>query len=270
MIKNKEKRLFKTFKGHFFELMSVFERTTAHKLPGSKGALREEAVSKFISNWIPRRYTVPTNVFATTKSGKEFPAEIDLVIHDSNSGGLWRLDSDGVNSIATREEIKLIMEIKSTLDKETFEKTCNSIKEKIDKFDEVKIPPLVLMAYKTESEVREIILNPDVRLPFNVFILLDKGAFFERSPEFKEIRLGIEKGLSPERIREDPSSIDKILLDYCVKYIGYPNYEQYIGSSPESSALLSLAVIATQVTSGDDVTQSLLAACKDLMTNSND
>jgi hypothetical protein len=71
-------RLHRTLTGHYYELLAVFARTVAHKLPGEKGKLREDAVARFIATWVPKRFDVLTNVFAVTRTGVEAPAELDL------------------------------------------------------------------------------------------------------------------------------------------------------------------------------------------------
>lgn len=59
-------RLYRTLSGHHHELLAVLVRTGAHKLPGEKGRLREDAVARFIAAWVPKRFDVLPTVFAVT------------------------------------------------------------------------------------------------------------------------------------------------------------------------------------------------------------
>lgn len=259
------KRLLKTFTGHYHELQAAFWRTAAHKLPGAKGALREEAISRFISNWISKRYNVPTNVFATTKSGKEFSEELDLVIHDSNNGSLWKLDADGKNSLVTWEDIKLIVQIKSRLGKKEFNDACTSMQHIKDFSESVNTSPpplLALFAYQMSSKgvlpIEEIICGgKNTEFPCDALIILDKGAYF--ADHLREISVGINKGLGPKQVQNDGPSQEKFIQEDCVEYAHSKGYRSADNSTP-ASILLSLAVLATYVTSGDDATQALLAA----------
>lgn len=260
-----KKRLFQSLSGHYYQLKSVFEKTKAHKLPGSKGKLREDAVARFISLWHSSRFKSITNVFATTNMGKEFPLELDIVTHDGNSGAVWPLDSDSENSVATWEEIKMIVEVKSTLDENSFEKACTSM-DKLTQFskEESTVVPLrVLFAYKVDDDFYPFLMEKftysySESLSYDAFIILDCGAFF--SDGIRELRAGIGKGLSPELVKNDGPSQDRFTMEDCIESRIPEGYKSVADSSNEI-ILLSLAVLATYATSGNDTVQSLLAAC---------
>ena len=260
-----KKRLFESLSGHYYELRSVFERTKCHKFPGTKGKLREDAVARFISQWHSGRFKSITNVFATTNSGKEFPLELDIVVHDENSGAVWPLDSDGCNSVVTWEEVRMIVEVKSTLNEETLAKASSSM-HKLTKFAEKEsgdIPLRVLFAYKADDDfypflMEKFISSSSGGLSFDAIIVLDCGTCF--SDEIRELRIGIGKGLSPELVRNDGPSQDKLTMEDCIKF-RIPEGYKLVSNSSNEMILLSLAVLTTYATSGNETVQSLLAAC---------
>ena len=269
-------RLFKTLAGHHHELLAVLARTSAHKLPGAKGAARERAVAKFLRTWLQARYSVPTNVFATTRDGKECPGELDLVIHDGNTGAVWPLDDQGGNSVVTWEEVRLIVQIKSTLDEKTFAKACQAMSRLNAFWEELPAdaqprnkPPAVLFAYQVDDEFLESLLEKFVysrsdAFPFEAFVLLEQGAYL--SDSLRDLRLGIENGLSPDRVGGDRRAVNRMVQEDCIESRIPNGYRVVRDPDPEQDrmsemALLTLATLATLTTSGHDVTQALLAAC---------
>lgn len=266
MTKSRKKRLLTSMTGHYQQLLSVFSMTGSHKLPGAKGMLREKAVAGFIKIWIPGHFSVPTNVFATTRKGEELPTELDLVIHDGSSGSVWPLDSDHANSVATWEEIRLVAQIKSTLGKKQFKDACNAM-AKLDVFSEktnTQMPMRILFAYRVKVDFIEELLEKFVyssmnAFPFDAFILLDDGAYI--SDAFRELRIGIRKGLSERQVMNDGPSQDTMILEDVIESRIPNGYRQASDGTPEST-LLALAVLATTASAGDEATQALLAACK--------
>jgi hypothetical protein len=264
MPKDSPKRLQKSLTGHYHELKAVFHRTAAHKLPSAMGALREHAVSRFVSTWIPKLYSVPTNVFATNRNGVEFAQELDLVIHDGSTGSLWPLDADGRNSIATWEEIRLVMQIKSTLAEKNFKEACETMAA-IPEFanaSDTPCPIKVLFAYSVQEEFLPFLLekftySSSGTFPFDAFILLDHGAYF--ADPLRNLRIGIERGLSPKMVENDGPSQDRLIWEF-VEDTRIPKGYQGVGDCSPESALLSLAALSTYATAGDAATRALLAA----------
>src|ERR1700761_682826 len=212
------KRLLKSMTGHYQQLLSVYSMTSSHKLPGAKGMLREQAVANFIKIWIPRRFTVPNNVFAITRSGDEFPSELDLVIHDGDSGSVWPLDLQGSNSVATWEETRLIVQVKSTLGEKQFQEACKSMKgiEAFATKSGTQTPLRVLFAYRVSEDFQDLLLEKFVysshdAFPFDAFILLDQGAYL--SDSLRELRIGIRKGLSERQVMNDGPSQDTMIME---------------------------------------------------------
>ncbi len=261
----KSKRLLQTLTGHYHELLAVYARTAAHKLPSAKGSIREDAVADFIRAWVQKRFSVPTNVFVTNRFGQEYPSELDLVIHDGSSGGLWNLDAKGGNCVATWEEVRLIAQIKSTLDAVTFSKACESMLPLADyaKKSKTEKPFTVLFAYQVSDDfihslIEKFTYSAWDALPFDAFILLNSGAYFSTS--LRELRIGIEKGLSPSQVNNDGPSQDVLILEDFVNY-EIPNGFRAVSDCSPESGLLALAALVTLATAGDDVTGALLAAC---------
>lgn len=224
-----------------------------------------DAVADFIRTWVQKRFSVPTNVFATTRLGNEYPSELDLVIHNGDSGALWELDALGGNCVATWEEVRLIAQIKSTLDEAEFDKACKAMSH-VDEFTktvQTRRPFTILFAYKVDDSFLDDLMekftySTSGAFPFDAFILLDQGAYF--SDSLRELRVGIEKGLSPSQVKNDGPSQDRLILEDCVES-RIPNGFRGVSDRSPESALLSLAALATLATSGDDVTRALLAAC---------
>lgn len=261
----KPKRLLRTLTGHFYELLAVYARTSAHKLPGAKGALREKAIANFVSCWVQKRFSVPTNVFATNRLGEEYPSELDLVIHDGDTGAVWELDSQVGNSVATWEEIRLIAQIKSSLSKNEFDSACKAMSQ-VDEFakkSQTKRPFTLLFAYKVSDGylpdlMEKLTYSRSDIAPFDAIILLEEGAYF--SDSLRELRVGIEHGICPSQVRNDGPSQDRLILEKCIE-TRIPNGFRGVADCSPESALLSLAALATLVTAGDAVTKALLAAC---------
>lgn len=265
MTKSRKKRLLQSMTGHYQHLLSVFSMTGSHKLPGAKGMLRERALAEFIKIWIPRHFSVPTNVFATTRRGEELPTELDLAIHDGSTGSVWPLDSYHANSVATWEDVKLVAQVKSTLGEKQFKDACSAM-SKLDTFSEKTGTPLplrILFAYKVKDDFVDFLLEKFIyssmdAFPFDAFILLDHGAYI--SDSLRELRIGIRKGLSERQVMNDGPSQDTIILEDVVETRIPNGYRQASDGSPEST-LLAFAVLATTATAGDEATQALLAAC---------
>lgn len=258
-------RLSGVFKGYYHELMAVFERTATHKLPGAKGAMRENAVAEFIRNWVSSQYSVHTNAFLVSKEGRELANEIDLIVHDGSIGFVWDLDSQAGNCVATWEETRVIVEVKSVLSKESFESACESAREVSNKFvkHEIDLPKRVLFAYKVDEkfrdEVKELFVYSNCNeFPFDAFIFLDEGAYF--SDNLREARVCIEKGLSKGQVRNDASSQDKFVMEDCIQ-TRMPNGYKCVGNLSPESTLLAFAALISMNTAGDRITQKFLVAC---------
>jgi len=259
------KRLLATFKGHFHELMAVFHRTSAHKLPGKKGALREKAVAKFLQSWIPKRFSILTNVFLVTRFGDEIPYEVDAVIHDSHTGISWPLDADAENYVATWEEVRLIVEVKSVLNEKIFKQACESMSKVIEFANKhnLKLPIIALFSYQGDDNFIDPLLEYFIYshsndYPFDAFILLNKGVYF--SDKLRELRVGIERGLSPSLVKKDGPSQDKLIIEDCVVSRIPEGYKAVYDCSPEGN-LFVFAVLAIYSAAGDDITQAFLSAC---------
>lgn len=266
MLAKKRKRLLATLTGHHHQLLAAFKKSSAHKLPSAKGALREKAVADFVQTWTQKRFCIKTNVFAITRSGNEFPSELDLVVHDSNSGAIWNLDDEGANCVATWEEIKLIAQIKSRLGEKEFNDACKTV-SKIDCFAEsvkTERPLRLLFSYQTTdslwSYLEERFNYTDSRkIPFDAFVLLDKGAYF--SYPLRELRVGIEHGLSPAKALNDKRAQSAMIQEDCLETAQTGGYAMVGDGSPENT-LLAFAALIVFATSGDELTGAFLSACQ--------
>lgn len=259
------KRIYLTFLGHFHELMAVFVRSAAHKLPGAKGRLRERAVVDFLSTWLPKRYTVPTNVFASSTSGRPLDIELDFVIHDSLEGAVWPIDGDAENTVATWEQVKLVGEIKSRLGEAAFSAACASMK-KVTDFSEANghRPLRVVFAFEVEEDFEDQLLEKFTyqhgdAFPFDAVILLSGGAFV--SDRLTELRIGFNRGLAPNLVQHDGPSQDILTIEFGTE-TRIPHGLRHMGDGTASDTLLAFAAIATFAAAGNNATQALLSACK--------
>lgn len=262
-----DKRLYRAIQGHYHQLMADFKRSASHKLPSAKGRLREAAVATFLSAWIPKRYTPLTNAFATTLDGNELPIELDLVVHDGYEGVAWPLDSQGVNNVVTWEQVRMVVEVKSTLDREQFKKgisVAKKIREFCEEIPSSSRPLVVLFAFQVDAEFvadlhYDLTHSYQSAYLFDAVILLDEGAYF--SDSFRELRLGIERGLAPNLVVNDGPSRDQMILEDCEVRPDSMGYKAVGDCGPEIT-LLAFAAIATAASSGDEAVQALLSACK--------
>lgn len=120
-----------------------------------------------------------------------------------------------------------------------------------------------LFSHKADDDfldflIEKFVYNSRNVFPFDAFILLDHGAYF--SDNLRDLRVGIERGLSPNQVQNDSSSQDRLILEDCIE-TRIPNGYRVVSAATSESALLSLAALSTLVTSGDEVTQALLSAC---------
>lgn len=256
-------RLGRTLKGHRHELLAAFERSAAHKLPGSKGRLRENALGKFLQTWIPKRYTPLTNVFVTHPLKGEFPLEIDLVLHDAHEGSYWPLDGESENGVVALEHVKAAFEVKSTLGKAEFEAALKTTKHFHEYAENAGIacPRTVLFAYHITEEFHPEFLQWCLEAstsPFDAIVILNSGAYFWQTLEF--LRIGFGAGLTPDLVANDGPSQDRAILE-CMSNPKYPDNMKMVGEGPED-ALMALAVLASAECAGNRNTLALYSCLK--------
>lgn len=259
-------RLGKTLEGHKHQLMAVFSRSAAHKLPGSKGVHREGAVAQFLATWVPHRFTPTTNVFVTSPHLGEFHSELDLVLHDSYEGGRWPLDADELNVVLTWDEVRAVVEIKSVLNEVEWKKARQTMLDLSEwahqnGADDATLPHKILFAFKTDpsfySEILELFAYASTDdVPYDAIVLLDHGAWF--GPRLELLEVGLRRGLVPSQVENDGSSLDRLILRFCME-TRIPEHFRCAADTPEG-ALLALAVVASYCCIGEDVTRALLSA----------
>lgn len=202
-------RLGRTLHGHHMELLAAFERSAAHKLPGSKGRLRENAVAKFLMGWMPKRYSALTNVFASDPEAGAFENEIDLVLHDSHEGPEWALDGEDENWVVSWEHVKVVFEVKSTLDASTWraaEQSMNAI-EGYARLRRGALPLRVLLAFRLDRDFEDdpggfrSSIELAITHPFDLIVVLGHGAYY--APNVEEIALAFLNGITAEQASSD-------------------------------------------------------------------
>lgn len=252
----------------YAQLMSArYKFSATHKLPGSKGRLREDAVVEFLMAFLPVNHTVATNVFVTTDQGDEYPREIDVVVHDSNLGGLWQLDTFGANSICNLEGVKVVMEVKSNLDEKELEDAKKKAVE-LRKFAEdrrIAPPAFILFCFGIAPEnqssrwmgldtIKEQALH--AALPFDLTICPEEFCYV--SDRHDEFALGFDRGLSASDAEEDGSVQDKIIS---LRYADSRYSRKFIDlGSTAGERLLGLAAFVSDRSGNGKHTSALLSS----------
>lgn len=263
-------RLIKSLDAYAQLLRARYAFSAAHKLPGSKGKLREDAVAEFLSAFVPANQTVATNVFATTINGYEYPREIDLVVHDAARGGLWHLDTFGENVVCNLEGITAVMEVKSILgpkELEDAELKAGKLKAFCDEHD-IKTPPFVLFCYDVAPEKESP--NPpywmgkdtidekalEARLPFAMTVC--PGQFCYVSDEHDEFAFGFEQGLSSYDAQNDGTAQDRIVS---LRYADSRYARQFINVGTSAGQhLLAIAAFVSDASGQNSYTGALLSS----------
>ena len=256
------KRLFKTFQGHYHQLLADFHRSGAHKLPGGKGMLREDSIARFLSTWIPKRYEVISNVFIS-QFGTQFDRELDMVILDTFEGMAWPLDAAGVNSVVTWDHVKLVGEVKSKLTKSALNDAIQSMSG-LPNQDDWELPFRVLFAFEVDNEVfntleESFATESSSKYPFDAFVFLDRGAYV--SEKYEHFRKSFAKGLSPALGEEDIDIFYQHFSDD-IRASHIPRGFGCMKSGKPSEALFAFAVLAAFASAGNTTTQALLTACR--------
>ncbi|MDP9809889.1 hypothetical protein J2W42_002748 [Rhizobium tibeticum] len=260
---DRAERLFRTFQGHYFQLLADFHRSAAHKLPGGKGMLREDSVARFLSTWIPKRFEVLSNVFPS-QFGSNFDRELDLVVLDTFEGMAWPLDSGGVNSVVTWDHVKLVVEVKSKLNQATWDTAVATIKELPCQKPGNGYPMRLLFAFEVEDTLFEtaresFVMGDRKTYPFDAFVFLDKGVYI--SDAYELFRKGFAKGLGPELAARDGDIIDAELSEE-LHADQIPNGFRHMHSPTRPETLFAFAAIAAHASAGNPATQALLSACR--------
>ncbi len=261
------KRLITTFDAYARLMSARFAFSESHKLPGSKGKLREDAVAEFIKAFTPADHTVATNVFATMAEGDEYPRELDLVIHNSTLGGLWRLDTFGENSICNLEGISAVMEIKSVLNEEELLNAEEKSRE-LRKFCEERsltAPPFILFFYGVapgkrkgnwmgEDTIHEKALCSS--FPFDMVMCPDFLCYVPH--EYDLFAFGFERGLSSSDASGDGSVWDRIISQRDAA----SRYSQKFTSlgSTAGERLLAFAAFVSHLSGNEKYTAALLSS----------
>ncbi|SFW24429.1 DUF6602 domain-containing protein [Luteibacter sp. UNCMF366Tsu5.1] len=264
--KSRRKRLHQALTGHYYDLLSTYYSSAAHKLPSGKGILREDAVARFVSTWVSKRFNVLTNVFAVAADGEEAPSEIDLVVHDAERGSSWPLDAHHTNSIVTCEHISMTVEVKSHLTEKDLNDACASMNSFLEFLGchHIDRPLRVLFAYEVAPDLlmamqEKFAEQSSSFYPFDAFVFLKEGAYFADSQDMRALRLGIPKGLGPDEVENDGPSVDRMTMEDCVQS-KYLNGFRWVPDGTPENNLLCLAALATFATAGASSTSALLAA----------
>ncbi|MDX8327168.1 DUF6602 domain-containing protein (plasmid) [Agrobacterium rosae] len=259
-------RLSRTLLGHYHEMMAAYHRSAAHKLPGGKGVIREDAVANFIGTWLSKRNRPHTNVFASAIGGEQLGPELDLVVLDEFDGVAWPIDAGAVNAVVTWEQIRVVVEVKSTLTEHTLNKACEAMNE-VAAFAERNgdpVPTRLLFAYQIDPDLKDDLLyqfeeQGSDSYPFDAFVILQCGVFC--SSELNDLRWGFASGLAPEKVANDGPYQDKAALEFG-EQTRFARGFRSMGDGSHEETLMALACIVTNAVTDGKSTQALLSALK--------
>ncbi|GEM_PF-5743923 len=264
LVRSRPKRLLQTLDGHAALLKAQYLFSASHKLPGSKGKLREDGVVAFLKEFVSRRFDLASNVFAVTFKGNEYRRELDIVVHDSDVGGFWKLDTFGENSVCTFEGLRLVIEVKSTLNALTLADAQKKSAE-LSKFaarKKLSPPRYVLFAFTVaeaagdwngSDSVKEQALTGFGEM--DAVICPDHFAYI--SPYHENFAFGFERGISATQAENDGSVQDEVTSRSIFQ--ADPSRWTTVGSSP-GSRLLALAAFASYAAGDEARVRGLLAA----------
>ena len=255
-----EKRLLRALEGYFSLMKADYEFSASHKLPGSIGRMRENSVVEFLRKFVSRDVQVASSVFAVTSKGAEYERELDVVLFDGSCGGFWELDRFGENSVCTFEGIKLVIEVKSTIERKELEDALKKA-EVLKQFasdHNINPPPFVLFGYNLSAVGLDLIEDKTLgnTLGLDAVICPETLCYFHHSHD--DFSFGFERGLSANNAKGDGSAIDSMMCSrpessrYALQY-------KSIGDGP-GSRLLALAAFASHAAGDDSRVEGLLAA----------
>ena len=259
------KRLFKALDGYAALMKADYLFSASHKLPGSKGKIREDAVVSFLEAFAPKNFNLASSVFAVSLKGEEYSRELDIVLHDPSIGGFWALDKLGLNSVCTFEGIRLILEVKSTIDQETLDDTEKkaaelrgfAIQEGLDP------PGFVLFGFTVGEEkgdwlgVDTLVQRAEENcIDLDALICPDHFSYF--SSDHDNFAMGFEEGISAGLAESDGPVQERQIIK---RFSGSRYSEGFIevGGSP-GHRLLSLAAFMSHCAGDDTPLIALLAA----------
>lgn len=249
------------------ELRAAFHRSGSHKLPGKMGELREDALAKFLTEWLPLRYRTKTNVLTVHKGNHELDRELDLVILDELDGFRLPLDADGGVTLAAWNDLKLHIEVKSIMGEEEFLK-ANSAAEACKKFGHdtnTNAPSSLLFAYDVEEKWFQDKFTCDVLMGnsdifFEAIAILGRGIYF--SPRFTQLAQQINRGLTKEMAESDCAVAEQNIMADVTFPTGNNEFLQ-VGTKSDADVLFGImAFVAKSVATNATLSDELITAAQ--------
>ncbi|OEZ57729.1 DUF6602 domain-containing protein [Duganella sp. HH105] len=263
-ILKRENRVNLYLAGVGMQLRAAFHRTNAHKLPGKMGELREDAICGFFREWLPGKYAARTNVIPVHQGIHDFDRELDLVILDDHLGMRLPLDADGGVTLAAWNDLKVQMEVKSTLNEAEYKK-ANTIAGECKRFglhNDTRYPLNILFAYACEDEffkdLQETIVCDSQKCDIDVIAILGRGIYF--SPSHTRIVDQIHAGISDAMVNNDGHIAETRMIQE-ITYSGrYAPFEQ-VGDESDASVLFGLmAAVANSLDEKSAADELIMAA----------
>ena len=243
-------------RGVGLQLRAVFYRSGSHKLPGTMGELREDAVCKFINEWLPRRYRAVSNVLAVHQGNHELDRELDIAVLDDFDGFRLPLDAKGHVSLVAWTDIRVHCEVKSVLNNREYENACAAAAACQDfaRETETPAPKSILFAFDADAKWRAEYLDAEVlsgctNSPFDAIIILGSTPAF--SPQMLRLAQQVELGLS-RAMRDNDGHAAEREISLEVTYSARQQPFQLVGEATDEHGLLALMAFVSYELDSDD------------------
>lgn len=107
--------------------MNTFLRSSAGPRPDEKGRPRESAVREFLKSILPEKYGITTGY--VINQNKNITKQCDVIIYNRETCPKFVIDSDDDIRLVPIEEVYGVIEVKSTLDANEFQKAVMNLTE---------------------------------------------------------------------------------------------------------------------------------------------
>lgn len=241
----------KILEGMRLGLEAVWSRSSSAMLPGLIGTPREKAVEDFLIEWLPKKYGVSTNSYTLLKN--RVSQEIDVLVYNQDEGIAWPLVKEGLSKAIHHNYAKGIIEVKSTLNKKTWENLEKKI-IKYDKFlDGENSLPFILFVYKLDPKWDMEFLTQLTYPSCNIdaIFILNRSAHLMKTSQNIELISSIKNGLTLSQAKNDANTQNEVIQDFSSDSRAHSKYIT-VDHDENSDFLLILACYITSILNPDD------------------